>query len=207
MPNWAMNKVEIEGEDQQKAMSLLVNDKGEVDFNILKPMPESLNITAGSRMLDAFGLALIQGDLTEEELKPFLLGINAEQAMERVRKKIAGLDSPYGILECDIEDDSGEEYYRKVVSNIRNYGCPTWYEWAYREWGTKWNACHQQEVTDTGCSLILEFDTAWSEPTGVIAALEAKVQELGLDVTIHWDVAYEEGGTAYHRIEPMKAAA
>lgn len=83
---------------------------GSIDFNKLIPMPESLEIEAGSRTdsgLDAY-CRFIAGDKTAEDFKK---AHPAEWAL-------------------------GKQAYE----NIRQYGSPTWYEWCNKNWGTKWNA-------------------------------------------------------------------
>ncbi len=39
-----------------------------------------------------------------------------------------------------------------------------WYNWNNRVWGTKWDACHPEMITDEAGELGYSFDTAWSPP-------------------------------------------
>ena len=43
------------------------------------------------------------------------------------------------------------------VELIQKYGSDNWYDWAYKNWGTKWG-CYDNEVVDD----TLRFTTAWS---------------------------------------------
>lgn len=47
MPNWVFNSVNIEGkaDDVKAVLKLMVNDAQNVDFNLLIPMPESVNVS------------------------------------------------------------------------------------------------------------------------------------------------------------------
>jgi len=50
-------------------------------------------------------------------------------------------------------------------------GRPNWYDWQVENWGTKWNA-YEQSFCDNGYGeLEVSFDTAWSAPFPIIAAL------------------------------------
>lgn len=69
------------------------------------------------------------------------------------------------------------EHATKHIENIRNYGSPTWYEWACRNWGTKWDACHSEPERD-GKLLIFRFDTAWCNPIPVAIALSKRYPTL-----------------------------
>lgn len=39
-------------------------------------------------------------------------------------------------------------------------GCTDWYEWANRNWGTKWGTYHWARLSDT----VYEFESAWGPP-------------------------------------------
>jgi hypothetical protein len=60
-------------------------------------------------------------------------------------------------------------------------GVTCWYEWNTSNWGTKWNAYDIDEVTELSTSV--QFDTAWSHPFPVIAALSKKFPEEVITVT------------------------
>ncbi len=51
-------------------------------------------------------------------------------------------------------------------------------DWARNAWGTKWNAYDVERVSDTE----VRFDTAWSHPLPVIAALTEKFPEDTLEI-------------------------
>jgi hypothetical protein len=57
-------------------------------------------------------------------------------------------------------------------------GIPNWYDWQRKHWGTKWNAYNEDLRDESDSTLVLRFDTAWSPPEPVIAALRAKLEEM-----------------------------
>ena len=49
---------------------------------------------------------------------------------------------------------------------------PNWYDWCVSNWGTKWNS-YEGQVTEDG----IGFNTAWSPPAPVIAALANQIDK------------------------------
>ena len=74
---------------------------------------------------------------------------------------------------------------KQAFHNIREFGCPTWYEWRIQNWGTKWNASGA-EVLDGR----LSFLTAWDAPNPVME----KLSEMFPTVSIHHVWADEDIG-------------
>lgn len=62
------------------------------------------------------------------------------------------------------------------------YGSANWYDWSIAHWGTKWNSYGYPDNTakDFDGSTIA-FDTAWSSPEPVIAALAEKYPSLSFE--------------------------
>jgi hypothetical protein len=59
---------------------------------------------------------------------------------------------------------------------LAKYGASDWYEWAQKNWGTKWDAGNPAKgdfnvKTRTPEALDIAFDTAWSPPIPVIQKL------------------------------------
>ena len=80
-----------------------------------------------------------------------------------------------------------ENLYRKNISSkdqerLAKEGIPNWYDWNIKNWGTKWNACgsNLNKLSDTEC--IIYFDTAWSFPDPVIAAMYDKYPNLEFNI-------------------------
>lgn len=62
------------------------------------------------------------------------------------------------------------ETMRQPGEAVTQAGADDWYDWRITHWGTKWNA-YWQELRDGN---VIEFDTAWSPPLPLIAALAAQ---------------------------------
>jgi hypothetical protein len=77
-----------------------------------------------------------------------------------------------------------------------------WYDWNIRNWGTKWNA-YDVEIKDgtntLKCYLTYTFNTAWSPPVSIIAALGNKIRELGLKLQFNWEYEEEQGWGGEYR--------
>ena len=59
------------------------------------------------------------------------------------------------------------------------YGSDNWYDWSIANWGTKWNSYGYHDCTEKDFDgATLTFDTAWSNPQPVIAALAEKYPDL-----------------------------
>lgn len=199
MPNHVRNIVRMEGIAR---LPLFTEEGGRkrFDFNKIIPMPESLNIESGSITDEA-----IIYYVTNKCTLP--LQAIGESEKELVKKKInnrlygsswtnelfmRALERTYNASES-----KKEELYRKgqtYVSNIRNYGHATWYEWCYANWGTKWNAYENEQADEDTIS----FWTAWSNPEPIML----KLSEMYPDVIIeHWwadeDVGSNDGYRAY----------
>lgn len=198
MPNYVRNIVKMEGIAK---LPLFTVEDGKMcfDFNKVIPMPESLNIESGSitdeaiiyYVTDKCTLPLRAIGETDRELvekkinNRFSKGSWAEEIFMRVLERTHSAS-----------DSKKEELYKKgetYVSNIRQYGHATWYEWCYENWGTKWNAgSNEQEDDDT-----IIFETAWSNPEPVMLKLSAMYP----DVTIeHWWADEDMGCNDGYRI-------
>lgn len=137
---------------------------GTFDFNKIIPMPESLNIER-SPLTDE-GLKLYQAYVRE-------LTQAGPCGEDRVKEKWAAQQrmNPYAWT-------LGEQAYQ----NIQKYGCPTWYEWANRNWGTKWNAYQCMPLDKDADTMV--FLTAWSSVPDIVAALSRKYPDQ--TITYRW---------------------
>lgn len=63
------------------------------------------------------------------------------------------------------------------------YGSDNWYDWSIANWGTKWNSYGYHDFTEKDFdSSTIEFQTAWSYPDQIIAALAEKYPDLHFEV-------------------------
>lgn len=164
MPNHVTNTIRFNGskEDVERIMAFVKSDESEFDFNKIIPMPEELNVESGSRGED---------------------GLEAYREYLRTGVQPKEITNKYGYKRT-IEDETfelGKRYY----DNIKKYGCTTWYDWCWNNWGTKWNA-YDIYVGDGE----VIFNTAWNAPENVIR----KLSELFQNVEIEHDYADEDIG-------------
>lgn len=96
---------------------------------------------------------------------------------------------------------------RKMLACFRETGCPSWYEWNIRHWGTKWNSYEYAERSREPGRFVFQFETAWSVPKPILA----KLTELHPTLTFAL-ASIDEGGPHYvgeyagtlHRLEEVE---
>lgn len=189
MPNWVHNHLKISDEYRSK----ILNENDKVDFNIVVPMPESLNCESGST-----NEAAIYAYLSLNNSLGFEYVEKSELAQKILYNKVFGTSSikgAYNSYKAMIEGDPerNEKLYeegKNLVENFRNYGATTWYDWSLDHWGCKWNAKETRVLpTDNENEIMLEFDTPWGIPGKWLQALNKE----GIPFYLEW---LEEQG--YH---------
>jgi len=178
MPNHITSRLTIEG-DPNIVAKFFAEIEGKpsdgqpmyIDFNKLRPMPESLNIEAGSRTKK--GLALYTQYVNECAAISTMSVANVLSDAETSELLKQLLDRYEKMPDVDLKTFKlGEQCY----NNIRDYGCPTWYEWTIENWGTKWNAYQQTKIDEN----TIEFQTAWSGVPNMVELLAQKYPTLSL---------------------------
>lgn len=170
MPNYVKNIVAFQGsqEEIEKIFAFVGSEKEDLcfDFNKIIPMPESLNIEAGS--LESFGdlySLYIDPNVTffgeghkQPELEKAINNYKSEmyskeryQTLDQIKDE---LNSRNMKLETALK--IGKQYF----DNYTKYGSKTWFDWCIKNWGTKWNACDPIRISHN----IVIFDTAWDCP-------------------------------------------
>lgn len=182
MANLIENRITLHGDSAQiRAMLEAIQNEevgvGSVDFNKIIPMPESLDIEAGTKTIR--GLKAYQD---------FIQMYTVRQSAKKACK--AESEDAFLMQRKDIGRDEWE--LGKIAwNNICLYGAPTWYQWCNRNWGTKWNAYGYHEggidYHDGDC---LYFKTAWWAPRPVLD----KLAELYPHIEIKHEWADEEIG-------------
>ena len=208
MPNYVINRVTCDDMDELK--KLLLNKDENVDFNIVIPRPEELDITSGSHSYDIPSryfhteeaerkLAkqrriignvlemLYNNTMTQAEF------VKKVMADEKLIKKIKAFKGWYSRKSKNIkyamkkkELTEALENYIKGFFNIKRYGERDWYEWSIENWGTKWNAGDTVVYSD-----VIEFQTAWSTPIPVFVELSKRLKNVEINV----DYADEDIGS------------
>ena len=179
MPNHVQNIIYLQGDTQKinALMEIIQNDEygiGTIDFNKIIPMPESLNIEAGSSTDN--GLKLYR-----EFLKKLISNKRAKDTIKALENIPKGSEDAF----LKIRAESGNAVNlnewnlgKTAWQNIQKYDAPTWYEWRIRNWGTKWNAYGYEEKEGHSPNQELKFQTAWDAPYPILQKLSAMYPEV-----------------------------
>ena len=172
MPNHITNILKFKGDSEQVHAMLdkIKSDElgfGSIDFNKIIPMPESLNIEAGSRTDEALYVCMMA-------LNPAAPDMGVPKLSSEEYQKLAGIvgrSKGEQFMTLDAQRISRASKYtplsdviamgQVVISNFLQYGCGDWYGWCNRNWGTKWNA---YDVHFDQESQSIHFLTAWDTP-------------------------------------------
>jgi hypothetical protein len=177
MPDWAYCDLLISGPDVPRVLRSIESEaKADetytaFDFNKVIPMPPSLNVEAGSQSEVAYLCAKNEG-LGHYADYPWVKdnGITTPAELcKHFAQVFKDSDRPE---DHDYNDyDTMVALGHQLIENERLYGAQTWYEWAYENWGTKWNAVYStvRDHDDDGARIT--FQTAWSPPLPVVHAL------------------------------------
>lgn len=195
MPNWTTNNVTYKG-DANEIKRLRETMSKDFDFNNIIPMPETL-LTVSSPAQDAAVLAYVTDGFTKpvtesiaREVHKICHGDNPfftydDRIRLRYTKLAETLDADEMVdlslsLDGPSEKISLKDKGKIYAENYEKYGTATWFEWAYDNWGTKWNACDVTEKASDN-SVTWDFLTAWKAPFPVIAKIEQEFPDLGYE--------------------------
>lgn len=196
MPNWTWNMVEIRGDkDIVLGIKDTLNNSEEenvFDFNKVLPMPTTLDIEEGSTKTPA----VLQYLYTEKgSYMAMLSDPDCRSYLENLRLFHLFHTDPAWLIETHqkaLQNShlSAQQLYdmgKQYVENMKNYGFYTWYDWCCANWGTKWNSCDAEILseggTDTDYCLKYGFNTAWSMPYGIYERLHLLYPEALISVT------------------------
>ena len=164
MPNWVRNIVKMQGIGSLPLYS--GHDAKEkkwdsaseyFDFQKLIPMPESLRLEAGyieSVAMEAARNRIARGSGST----PVFSATRPSQKLDEWLKRKG------------MTPEKLEELGLKYLENAFWYGHTTWFGWCCENWGTKWNSSGLERIDDD----TIAFNTAWSNPEPIIAALSAQ---------------------------------
>jgi len=131
----------------------------------------------------------VQIDGSEEDIAKF------KEECFTDRKGVAVLDFSKVLPEPDYDKPKKDGTHNDGVQTELHSVMPDWWNWRNENWGTKWNLVptHDGDLTaytveDSESFIQLEFDTAWSPPSGIYEALVDKYP----DRSISW--FYREDG-------------
>lgn len=159
MPNWVTTKIRTAPE---VIKSITNKDDGRVDFELVMPFPGEFSWDFVSSAAEEMAEIVAGVPLHENPL------IASLERSNRARAKLSALR------------DEDFEQFVQMLRNHRKCGFLHQMDFGREVWGTKWNAC-QSSVSegDTEAS----FDTAWSCPKPVLAALSKRFPDAEIHVT------------------------
>jgi hypothetical protein len=222
MPNWVRNRVIAK--DFAELKKHLVNEKGEVDFNVAIPMPQDLHIMSGSYSYeqqhrswfseftakrikeqspaDVLMAQHYNDTITQEHFVGVCL---LDKELVDTVRKIRGykLRGEHKMSKENLRE--ALETFFKGYFNVQRYGWKDWYDWSIDNWGTKWNASEGM-VDDE--NQVIEFETAWSMPEGIIKEIckytpiriEYADEDLGANCGIEDYFVDEDGNPTYETV-------
>jgi hypothetical protein len=132
----------------------------------------------------------VQFDGSEEDITKF------KEECFTDRKGVAVLDFSKVLPEPDYDKPKKDGTHNNGVQTELHSVMPDWWNWRNENWGTKWNLVpdHDGDLTayitveDGEDFIMLEFDTAWSPPSGIYEAIVDKYP----DLSVNW--FYREDG-------------
>ena len=181
-----LKEIREKGSDGQEILS------AEFDFERIVPMPDLIRATESSTDV-AMGLVLLgRVDISESFFLPGkTLESEIAQYLSYPHVKAAGV-SDYAGLKAWIREVAPdcEEKARAAIRAKEKHGHSSWYSWSLDHWGTKWNAYHFRLIAEDDEHLDFSFDTAWSPPEPIFAALANRPECADLSISIR---SFDEG--------------
>ena len=186
MPNWTWNKITCKKELADKLLTK-EEDKFLLDFNKIIPMPKTLKLVAGSIERDSVACYYHSLDeVGQKEIKNILdnktdwyygdyynkyrtLIEGGHKDISVINKLRENYDPNGYTTETFKKFDNIDELGKQYIDNIKQHGCPHWYDWCTKHWGTKWNVWDDVHVSynEEIDEYEIEFSTAWSIPHGI----------------------------------------
>lgn len=150
MPNHIQSQVEITG--TKEAIDKLV-----------KATKLRRTTTAAENYFDFNGIVKMPPELNDTVSPPQVVETQEEaDKINAEHKEFPGIGPVKAITKAEAE------------RRLKEYGATTWLDWAYSNWGTKWNAYSVRYIGGNDTTLVIEISTAWGTPTAIWDALEAQ---------------------------------
>lgn len=172
------------------------------DFNKLIPMPEGLDIEAGSRTED--GICVVLDELKRsgiEGSQQIIDTVIAAKRKENIFSSFGPLSTSELVNVITVAKKNG--FYddmvkagKQAIKNIVDTGYSDWYHWSIANWGTKWNSYSYGDSRD---DLEVFFQTAWDAPKPVIEKL---IDEMPAGSIAEYEYADEDIGNNVGHYDP-----
>lgn len=198
MPNHVTNIVTFKG-DENRIREILesIMDKelgiGSFDFDKVIPMPETLNIPAGSETDRGMKLYM-------EFVETYFRGRELS-GRALPNEELLNIPEKSEVDYLDARKDIVKETFslgKKAFQNKIKYGCATWYDWCIENWGTKWNSYGYEDLNSSDEDFSIRFLTAWSAPHPVLDKLAQMYPDI--EIVHEWadeDIGYNLGRYSY----------
>jgi len=167
-----------------------------LDFNRIIPRPKILEETESSSAVNVGLLVLGRPEIQKDGFGAASLEAEVARYLELPWVQAAGV-TDYESLKTFLAERH-PDCVAKAEMAIRAYeecGHASWYSWSIANWGTKWNAYSFKIVDECEGRFEFRFDTAWSPPEPIFAALadRPECEDLRIDIQ-----GFDEGwGFAY----------
>ena len=162
MLNWIKNTLSIRApiSTQKEIIAAISSDKAYFDFQAIKPIPDALQLEFCA--LGELGLAILEHN--NNFLQSYLMSQGPELGINTITQLVHHVQHNM---------PQAMELGTRYQQNLATYQAATWYDWCRKEWGVKWNAS-QVKIHATEDTLIIEFETPWSDPQPVLRTLSQK---------------------------------
>ena len=206
MPNWAVNQLDISGDEKEivQLIELVKGDEDGFDFAKIVPIPDSPYYTANETQNHfQCGCVPVYVELPDlPEVVAYTEG-DGTQVMRKQGEWRVGDLPIYKIEQSNgtIRDEAGMMFggnERCPIHRVPKISSHPdwWYNWNVANWGTKWNCSEVWNDREDSGSIVegttsYNFDTAWSPAEPVVAALAKKFPTLTITHR------YCEGGMGY----------
>ena len=175
MPNWVFNSIGSDEDTINDIKKNYLDESGNFDFNKFIPMPEALNVTAGSENHQDILFYLSERyALTPEQVKNKPEFQKVFEKFDNFNKKIFEND----MREIRHTQLPNYDMGKQLVDNLLTYGSMNWYDWCCENWDTKWNACD----TDANDPQNIHFNTAWNVPMPILRKLCEAYPDADIDI-------------------------
>lgn len=176
MSNTVTCEIHIAKQHHDKIIRRDENGNMIVDFEIMKPIPDSLKINSTSD--DERDLYMF---ITNKDREPFQSGYGLDQSsafFPLARDRAKELLLSHNQTEIDASYNRGKQ----LQDNWRIYGAMTDREWAIKNWGCKWNA---------GTKRVSDNTIVFTTPNSVPQAWLKMFADMHIDFTVKWK---DDGG-------------
>lgn len=180
MPNWVTQRLHTESSAVIKSIEEMYFTEGEIDFNLIIPMPKELEVEMSCK--SNAGLHMYVRSMTDTITRHMILTMMYGKYDMYNKYDEAKFNEQTDKLAEECKNTPKEELLKvgeQCANNYVKYGYENWYSWRLDKWGTKWSASNTHVSMDDG---YIEFDTAWGPATPIIDELSRQYPNVGFEV-------------------------